>query len=41
MQLLERADDVIAPAPGVGDVRRLADPYASVDASAELFGELA
>jgi hypothetical protein len=41
MQLLERADNVIAPAPGVGDVRLRADVHAFVDASAEVFGELA
>jgi hypothetical protein len=41
MQGLERADDVVAPAPRVGDVRLRADPHAAVDAGAEVFGELA
>ena len=40
MQLLERANDVIAPALGVGDGRLLADVHALVDAGAEIFGEL-
>ena len=41
LERLQRGDDVVADAAGVGDGRVGADPDAFVDAVAEVFGELA
>src|SRR5438552_1769049 len=41
MQILERADDVLAPAADVRDGRGWSDPDAAVDAAAQIFGGLA
>src|SRR5690606_3488203 len=39
-EVLERADDVVAKAVGIGDLAALAYPQATVDAVAEVLGEL-
>jgi len=41
VHFLERADDVVAPATGIRDLRFRADVHAFVDAGAQVFGELA
>jgi hypothetical protein len=41
VQVLQRADHVVAPALGVRDLRFRTDPHAFVDAGAQVLGELA